>query len=316
MVPTTPSRSLGTAVLLLAVIVIGIGVPAPAGASRPVASSSKLAIVAAENFWGSIVKQLAGDRADVTSIITNPATDPHTYEPRPSDARHFASADYVVENGIGYDAWAQKLLDANPDSHRKVLDVGKFLGVAAGGNPHQWYSPDAVAKFIIRVSTDLRTIDPAHAAYYRGREAAYETVALRTYDDLITTIRTRYAGTPVGATESIFTPLADDLKLDLITPERFLDAISEGSEPTAHDKATADAQIAQRRIKVLVYNSQNATPDVQALVKEAKAQRIPVTTVTETLVPSGATFQAWQAKQLRRLEAALARAVPTQTGNG
>jgi zinc/manganese transport system substrate-binding protein len=103
-------------------------------------------------------------------------------------------------------------------------------------------------------------------------------------------------------------PLADTLGLDMLTPYSFLKAISEGSEPTARDKAAIDALIKDRRIKVYIYNSQNATPDVAAQVSEAKAEHIPVTTVTETLAPANATFQQWQVAQLQRLENALHQA--------
>src|SRR5207249_89883 len=140
-----------------------------------------------------------------------------------------------------------------------------------------------------------------------GHHAGRET-ALRPYRSAIAEIKTQYAGTPVGASESIFAPLAGPLGLNLVTPASFLNAISEGNDPTAADKATVDRQIATKAIKVFVFNSQNATPDVQRLVDAAKANGIPLTTVTETLVPKGATFQAWQTAQLERLERALATA--------
>jgi zinc/manganese transport system substrate-binding protein len=94
----------------------------------------------------------------------------------------------------------------------------------------------------------------------------------------------------------------------MLTPYSFLKAISEGSEPTAQDKATIDAQIRNRQIKVYIYNSQNATPDVAAQVRAARAEHIPVTTVTETLAPAGATFQQWQVSQLQQLATALHQA--------
>ncbi|MDT4934990.1 MAG: zinc/manganese transport system substrate-binding protein, partial [Pseudonocardiales bacterium] len=121
-------------------------------------------------------------------------------------------------------------------------------------------------------------------------------------------IKTKYAGTPVGASESIFAPLADALGLNLITPPSFLKDISEGTDPSAGDKATIDAQISGKKIKVYVFNSQNSTPDVSAQVAAAKKQGIPVTAVTETLSPAGASFQDWQSNQLRTLESALAQA--------
>jgi zinc/manganese transport system substrate-binding protein len=301
----------GAVPLLVAIAVVGVRASDIAGAKAPATVSTPVKVVAAENFWGSIVKQLAVKRASVSSVITNPDTDPHSYEAKPSDGRAIAAAKYVIVNGIGYDAWATKLLDANPDKSRKVLDVGELVGVREGGNPHQWYSPDAVGQFIDRVTADLSSLDPKNATYYDEQKAKFQSEGLKTYNDLIGNIRQKYAATPVGASESIVTPLAEALGLTLKTPETFLDAISEGTDPTAQDKATVDQQIKNKEIKVFVYNSQNSTPDVKALVKDAKAQGIPVTTVTETLVPASTTFQAWQVKQLQGIEKALAKATGT-----
>jgi zinc/manganese transport system substrate-binding protein len=275
------------------------------------ASGGPLRIVVAENFWGSIVEQLAGSDADVTSIIANPDADPHDYEPTAEDARTVASAQYVVVNGIGYDPWVQKLLDANPVNGRRVLNVGDLLGLDAGANPHQWYSPASVRRVIARVSADIAELDPGHRNAYERRRRVYESIGLFEYNRLLEEINRRFSGTPIGATESIVAPWAAGAGLELVTPESFLDAIAEGNEPTRSDKAIVDEQIADRRIKVLVYNSQNATPDVQRLVDAARRAHIPVTTVTETLVPENATFQAWQVRELRSLLAALVAAGKT-----
>ena len=102
--------------------------------------------------------------------------------------------------------------------------------------------------------------------------------------------------------------LAPSLGLDLITPPSFLKAISEGTDVSAADKETIDDQIKDHRIKIYVYNSQNVTPDVQAQLQEVKAEHIPYATITETLQPAGATYEAWQTRQLLGIEAALARA--------
>jgi zinc/manganese transport system substrate-binding protein len=265
-------------------------------------------VVAAENFWGSVATQLAGSHATVRSIITNPQTDPHAYEPTASDARAMAGAAFVIENGAGYDPWAQKLIDANPSSSRAVLDVGKLNGIAAGGNPHMWYSPTFVRKVIDAITSQLVRLDSADSAYYATQHDTYVSTGLKQYDDLRAEIKQKYAGTPVGATESIFSYLADDLGLNLISPPGFLKAISEGTDPTAADKATMDSQIASNQIKVLVFNRQNSTPDVQALVDKARAKGVLVTSVTETLDPSNLTFQDWQSGQLQALRDALAGA--------
>jgi zinc/manganese transport system substrate-binding protein len=288
----------------LAALLAGCGGSGP-GAEG---SSGKLDVVAAEDFWGSIAEQLGGDRVEVTSIVTNPAADPHDYEPSAEDARTMAGARLAIVNGIGYDRWATKLLDANPNSGRIVLTVGDLLGLKDGDNPHQWYSPASVQKAIEQISADYKRADPAHAAYFERQRDRFETVGLARYHRLISRIRSRYAGAPVGASESVFEPLAAALGLKLLTPTGFLDAISAGTDPTPADKATVESQVADRRVELWVYNSQNATPDVQRLNDAAGTAGIPIATVTETMTPEGASFQAWQVRELEGLGRALARA--------
>ncbi len=298
-------RVLATLPVFLASISLAACAAGGAGAPVPCSGSGKPVVVAAENFWGSIAGQLAGDKACVASIVVNPESDPHAYEAKPADARLIASARYVILNGVGYDPWVPKLLDANPVAGRVVLDIGAFLGKRDGDNPHLWYSPAYVESVIDRINADLDRINPAAAAAFDQQKAQYKAVALKDYDDALQAIKTRYAGTPVGATESIFSYLADSLGLDLVTPYDYLKAISEGSDPSPADKAEAENEIATRSIKVFVFNSQNTTKEVLALVDKARAEKIPVTPVTETLSPANLTFQDWQTKQLQELLAAL-----------
>ncbi|HET7443342.1 MAG TPA: zinc ABC transporter substrate-binding protein [Solirubrobacterales bacterium] len=295
------------AFLLLPLVVASAAIAGCGEGADAGGSSGRIDVVAAEDFWGSIAEQLGGEEVEVTNIITNPAADPHDYEPNSEDAREMAAAEVAIVNGIGYDQWAQKLIDANPSSGRRVLDVGDLLGLEAGDNPHQWYSPTAVHRVIGQITADYTQADPDHAAYFEQRRRQFEAQGLDEYDDLIAQIKARYAGTPVGASESIFEPLAEALGLKLITPPGFFDAVAEGTEPSPGEKAETDAQIEDGEIAVWVYNSQNATPDVQRLNDAAAAAGVPVATVTETLTPEGASFQAWMLRQLRGLEQALAR---------
>jgi zinc/manganese transport system substrate-binding protein len=270
-----------------------------------------LHVVAAENFWGSIASQLGGTKVDVQSIITNPDTDPHDYDPSAADARSLADAAVVIENGIGYDPWVSKLLASDHVTGQNVINVGTLVGVADGGNPHRWYNPTDVHTVIAAITAAYKAADPADATYFTTQQENYETTGLARYTSIISQIKTTYAGTPVGASESIFAMIAPALGLNLLTPPTFLRAISEGTDPTSADKQTIDRQIKTHAIKVYVYNSQNATPDVQAQVDEAKAAGIPVTTITETLSPASATFQDWQVAQLTALQAALKAAKGT-----
>jgi zinc/manganese transport system substrate-binding protein len=279
----------------------------PAPAAQP-GANPKVAVVAAENFWGSIAAQVGGERVSVHSIISNPNADPHDYEPTPADGRTVANAQYVIANGAGYDPWVGRLLEANPAPSRLVLTVAELVGVKQGGNPHRWYSPRDVHRVIQQITTDYKRIDPAGSTYFDQQRQAFESVGMARYDQLIAGIRAKYAGTAIGASESIVTPLAEELGLKVLTPESFLDAISAGAPPTVADKSTADQQIRTKQIKVFVFNRQNATPDVMALVTQAKMVGIPVTTVTETPVPATASFQDWQVGQLVALEQALSSA--------
>jgi zinc/manganese transport system substrate-binding protein len=292
---------------LIGAVVVAIALTGCANGTSGV-SSGQLNVVAGENFWGSIATQLGGNRVRVTSIIDNPNADPHDYEPTADDAKSMATAQFVIENGVGYDPWIQRLLDANPVSGRVVLNVGTLVDEAVGGNPHRWYSPGNVEQVIAAITKEYKQLDPSGASYFDRLRSSFETSGLAEYHAVISEIKTKYAGTPVGASESIFALMAPALGLKLLTPSASLTAISEGTEPTAADKATIDHQITSHEIKVYVYNSQNATPDVQRQIEEAKAAGIPISTITETLVPATATFQAWQVAQLKALAMALHQA--------
>ncbi len=277
-------------------------------AVSPAAGSGSLSVVATENFWGSIATQLGGDRVQLTSIITNPDTDPHDYEPAPDDARTVADAQYVILNGAGYDPWLTKLLNANPVKDRKVLNVGDLVGKKEGDNPHLWYNPDFVSAVIDQITKDFSALDPGNATAFAQQQTQFTTITLKPYHDVIAAIKQTYAGTKIGSTESIFIYMATALGLDLISPTGFMQAISEGNDVTAADKAAFDEQVTQKQIAVLVYNSQNATPDTEAVKQKATAAGIPVVAVTETLTPASSTFEAWQTGQLQQLQQALAKA--------
>jgi zinc/manganese transport system substrate-binding protein len=287
-----------------AVLLAGCGRSgAPVGAGN-----GRIEVVAAENFWGSIAAQLAGKEGEVTSIITDPATDPHSYEPTAADARTTAGAQLAIVNGIGYDGWMDRLLQASPASSRIVLDVGKLLGLGEGQNPHQWYSPRSVERVVDALTVDYERLDPAAASYFAERKRVFLTHDLARYDALRREIRARYAGTPVGYSESIFRPLGEDLGLRLMTPYGFAKAIAEGTELTAAEKQAVDEQAHRGLIRVWVFNSQNVTPEVQRVNEIVRERGIPVATVTETLTPAGVSFEQWQVAELESLERALHRA--------
>lgn len=281
------------------------GTSSCATATTAAGSGSAIRVVAAENFWGSLVTQLGGSRVSVTSVVTDPNTDPHDYQSSASTARAFAIAQYVIVNGAGYDGWAADLLSANPTNGRVVLTVAGLLGKHEGDNPHFWYSPAYVATVADRITRDLSAMDSGDARYFMQRRAAFET-ALQPYQARIASIKQRYSGRRIASTESIFVYMASALGLDLISPPEFMKAVAEGNDPPAGSVATFRQQLERHEATVLVYNRQTATDVTSTMRQLAARQHIPSVGVYETLQPPGVTFQDWMVTQLTDLESALA----------
>ncbi|MGH9103762.1 MAG: metal ABC transporter solute-binding protein, Zn/Mn family [Acidimicrobiales bacterium] len=298
------------ALVVASVALAACGAPAPAGLASGSAGgggrsgAGELRIVAAESFWGSLAAQIAGDRAQVTSIVRDPNADPHEHEATPADARAFADASYVVVNGVGYDGWADKLLAANPSSHRRVLVVGRLVHKSPGDNPHLWYDPAYVSRAVTQMAADLSALDPRDAGWFHSRLASLRR-SLAPYQAAVEQIRDRYAGTPVASTESVLAYLASAAGLNLVSPASFMKAVSEGTDPPVSSVVTFRRQLAERLPRILVYNTQTVTPITTAMERAATAASIPSLGVTETLQPPGTTFQAWMAGELARLESAL-----------
>jgi zinc/manganese transport system substrate-binding protein len=300
-------RIVGTWVMALALVAVGGGcvrTASPAKATASAGTGKTLHIVAGENIWGSIVAQLAGRAGTVLSVVNDPNADPHDYEASSDDARAFATADYVLLNGAGYDTWANKLLSGNPNRARKVTVVADVVGKKEGDNPHFWYNPAFVATMTNRIEADLKALDPGDAAYFDGQREAFDE-ASQPYRQSLATIKAHFSGTSVGATESIFVYLANYLGLNLISPPSFMQAVSEGNDPPAATVGQFQDQITHRLIKVLAYNRQTANSVTSNLQKLAAQRGIPAVGVTETIEPSTASFEQWQAGQLQQLDDAL-----------
>ena len=267
-------------------------------------SSQIVQVVAAENFWGSLVSQIGGSHVQVLSIVSDPNADPHEYESNTSNARAVSSAAYVIENGAGYDSWMDKLLSASNNSGQKVLNVASLLGKKDGDNPHMWYNPDYVNTVTAQMEQDLITIDPTNTSYYQAQYASLQA-SLAEYQGRIAAIKQKYGGTEVASTESIFAYLADAAGLNLVSPPAFIDAVAEGNDPPTSSVVEFENQLKSGKIKVLVYNEQTVTPLTQNMKALAANEQIPVIGVTETIQPPDATFQEWMNAEIIDLQNAL-----------
>lgn len=267
-------------------------------------SVQQIQIVAAENFWGSLMQQIGGKYVNVTSIVTDPNADPHEYESSAADARYIANANMVIVNGVGYDDWALKLISANNNPNQVVLNVADLLSVPNGSNPHLWYNPVYVNKTVKQMYLDLVKIDPSHAAYYQ-QQYANVTSSLAKVDARMTEIRDQFAGTKVASTESIFVYLANATNLDLISPPAFMNAVAEGTDPPAQSVSQFENQLENGSVSVLVYNEQTVTPLTQQIKQIATQYNVTIVGVTETIQPPDVSFQVWMNAQLLQLQNAL-----------
>ena len=266
-------------------------------------SSSTIQIVAAENFYGDIAKQLGGNKVQVLSILSNPNADPHEYESSVQDAAAVSKANIVIKNGDGYDTWMDKLLSASPNANRVVLTGADIANHKLPDNPHIWYGIDNIQTIAASITNALKKADPANSATFDSNLQTFDN-SLKPLRQKMNDIKTKYNGTPVGLTETIYLYQTGPMGLNVLTPIAFERAIAEGNDPSANDVATANDQITKKQIKVLIYNAQTVTPITTNLQNKAKSNNIPLVTVTETM-PTNKHYQSWMMDQLNNLQQAL-----------
>jgi zinc/manganese transport system substrate-binding protein len=276
-------------------------------ASQSVSNTSggAIKIVAAEDFYGNIAQQLGGNKVSVTSILSDPNVDPHEYESDVQDGIAITNANIVIENGLQYDTWMDKLLSASPNANRIVLTAGTIAPDPLPENPHVWYGIDTISAIAGAITDALIKTDPADTAFFQNNLTTFND-SLAPITAKLDEMKAQYSGTPVGLTETIYLYQTEPMGLNVLTPFTFEKAIAEGNDPSAQDVNTTDQQIAGKKIKVLIYNSQTVTPITTNLQSAAQANDIPVVPVTETMPPND-TYQTWMIDELNALEIALAQ---------
>jgi zinc/manganese transport system substrate-binding protein len=287
---------------VLTCIAVAFSLCHTAAAQTP-AQNARVAIVAAENFYGDVIRQLGGDRVDVTSILSNPDQDPHLFEASPKTARALQHAALVVYNGADYDPWMDKLLGASKgNGKRTVIVAAQLTGKKPGDNPHLWYDPPTMPAVAKAVSAYLSSADPAHKSDYDARLAAFLD-SLKPVDARIAVMKSHFKGVPVTATEPVFGYMADAIGFEMRN-QRFQAAEMNETEPSPADIAAFEKDLRERRVHVLIYNSQATGALTRRLLDVAKDAHVPSISVTETL-PAGKTYQQWMQTQLDALSGAL-----------
>ena len=274
-----------------------LGSPDPGG---------RIIAVGAENQYADVIEQVGGKYVQVSAVMSNPNTDPHTFEASASVGRLVNAARLVVQNGLGYDTFMDTIENAVPDSSRKVIVVQKLLGLPdSTPNPHLWYQPGTMAAVASAIAADLAALQPGHAGYFKARAAAF-TRSLDAWTSALAALKAKYPGTPVATTEPVADYLLQAAGADNLTPWAFQADIMNGTDPSAQDVAAQRALFTEHKVKVFVYNQQVTDSLTESFISLARASGIPVVGVYETMPEPGYHYQSWMLAEVRDLQKAVA----------
>jgi zinc/manganese transport system substrate-binding protein len=272
----------------------------------------RIVAVGAENEYANVISQIGGKYVHVSAIESNPNTDPHTFEASASVSQVVAAAQLVVQNGIGYDTYMNKIEAAAPNAKRKVIDVQKLLGLPdSTPNPHLWYAPTTMPAVARAVAEDLSALQPAHASYFRANEATF-IASLRPWLRAIAAFKARYAGTPVAVTEPVGDYLLQAMGARILTPFRLQADVMNGVDLPAQLVSLEDNLFSGHKVKVFVYNQQVVDSVTQSFLAAAHSAGIPVVGVYETMPTPGYNYQSWMMAEVQALQRAVAHKTSTQ----
>jgi zinc/manganese transport system substrate-binding protein len=301
----------GTVAAALAVIA---GLLGTACSSDPASGGGgdAIAAVGAENEYANVISQIGGKYVRVTAIESNPNTDPHSFEASPSVAQSVSTAQLVVQNGLGYDTYMNKIEAASPSSTRKVIDVQSLLGLPdSTPNPHLWYSPSTMPAVAKAIARDLSALQPAHAPYFTASLGRFDR-SLQPWYQAIAGFKAAHPGTPVAVTEPVGDYLLQAAGAKILTPFTMQADIMNGVDPSPQDVSLQNGFLSGHRAKVLLYNQQVTDSLTQSFLSQARNDGIPVVGVYETMPMPGYDYQSWMLAEVQALQKAVTDKISTQ----
>jgi zinc/manganese transport system substrate-binding protein len=267
--------------------------------------------IGAENQYANVLSQIGGRYVHVSSILNNPSTDPHTFEVNPSVAEEVSAAELIVQNGLGYDAFMNKIESASPSSTRKMIVVQQLLGLPdSTPNPHLWYDPKTMPRAAEAMAADLSALQPAHAAYFRGNLEKFDA-SLKPWLDAIASFKAKYAGTAVATTEPVADDLLTAMGLDNLTPFAFQADVMNGVDAAPQDISLEDGLLTSHRAKVFLYNQQVVDSLTASVRQTAVNAGVPVVGVYETMPTPGYDYQSWMLAEVGAIDRAVTGKVST-----
>jgi zinc/manganese transport system substrate-binding protein len=284
-----------------------------AGCSSGSAAAAKgtISAVGAENEYANVLSQIGGRYVHVAAILDNPNTDPHTCEASPQVAQEVSSAQLIVQNGVGYDSWMNKIESASPNPKRRVITVQQVLGLPdSTPNPHLWYDPATMPAVAKVMAADLSALQPAHKAYFQARLQAFDR-SLAPWLAAVAQFKARYPSTTAATTEPVADYLLTAMGIKNLTPFRFQADIMNGVDPAPQDIALENSFFAQHKVKLFAYNQQVTDSLTTSIRDNALKAGVPVVGVYETM-PTGYSYQSWMLAEVNAIGKAVARKISTQ----
>jgi zinc/manganese transport system substrate-binding protein len=315
-VPSVKSRlhrrrwAVGVALLLGSTALAACGSSGATGATG--GGTGIVHIVAGQNQYGNVAAQIGGKYVTVSSLESNPNTDPHTYEVSPGVASEISSAQVVIQNGVGYDDFMNKIEAASPSSGRKVISVQHLLGLPDDTpNPHLWYDPKTMPAVAHKLAADLSAIQPGHAAYFRANTTKFLT-SLNPWLAAIASFKSTYAGATAATTEPVADYLLEAMGVDNLTPFQFQADIMNGTDPSPQNITLENGFFTKHQVKVFCYNQQVVDSLTTSIRKTAQSAGVPLVGVYETMPTPGFTYQSWMLAETTAIQNAVAHGVSTE----
>jgi zinc/manganese transport system substrate-binding protein len=282
------------------------------GATDSANGTTVINAIGAENEYADVLSQIGGRYVHVSSILNNPNTDPHTFEASPQVAAEVSAAQLIVQNGVGYDTFMNKIESASPDPKRKVIIVQNLLGLPDDTpNPHLWYSPKTMPAAARAMAADLSALLPAHKAFFQASLKKFDA-SLTPWLDAIAAFKAKYPHTPVATTEPVADYMLQAAGTDNLTPFTFQADIMNGVDPSPEDIALENGFFTQHKVKVFCYNQQVVDSLTTSIRETALKAGVPVVGVYETMPTPGYDYQSWMLAEVNALTKAVADKVSTQ----
>jgi zinc/manganese transport system substrate-binding protein len=296
--------------VLLLLLLSGCGGGSSSGSKN--ASSARIVAVGAENEYANVIEQIGGRYVKVSAIESNPNTDPHTFEASPSVAQEVSQAKLVVENGVGYDTYMEKIESASANSSRTVINVQHLLGLPdSTPNPHLWYKPSTMPAVAQALAGDLSKLDPSHASYFQANAQNFDA-SLKPWTTALAQFSSRYPDTTVATTEPVADYMLEAAKIKNLTPFSMQADIMNDTDPAPQAVSAQDALFAGHQAKIFVYNQQVTDTITEGFLRAAAKAGVPVVGVYETMPTPGYDYQSWMMAELKALENAVATKTSTQ----